>query len=566
MITRVSPLTPHSPLQPPGELGFPQKFTAWRPAQIQALDCLMASTARFVGIVAPCGFGKALFGMAATRLCPDVERAVYCTSTRGLQDQADRDFRDLGLLDVRGQQNYPCIALEPGSALSRYRNRRKASATCDEGPCHVGVVCHHAPDPKAPHVAPYCAYYNRVWRAQRGDLVSTNYAYWQTAGAYGQGLGEFDLLVCDEAHSAITELERFLVFDLSTEDAGRVQSTLSMALVTTADWQQWGATHHRRLHDRLDYLEKSTPPYSGEDAAERRRLKQLEGKLEQLATLDPEQWVVERDKWRVRFSPLDVRRYAEKFLWRGVPKVICMSATLTEKTLDMLGIPAGEREIFEFPSTFPVARRLVYAFDAAIEVRVSAKMTAQDQELWLERIDTWIDDRRDRKGVIHCVSYDRGRYLVEHSRHRDLMLFHERGDAQLGVDALKAHHGPAILVSPSIMTGIDLPGEECRWQVIAKLPLPDNRGPIMQARIAVDADYSWYVAMQDIEQAVGRGMRAEDDWCETLIADDTWGAWFVRRARAFATQDFLDSIRYVTCCPPPLSPAEDASPADHAIS
>jgi hypothetical protein len=49
--------------------------------------------------------------------------------------------------------------------------------------------------------------------------------------------------------------------------------------------------------------------------------------------------------------------------------------------------------------------------------------------------------------------------------------------------------------------------------------------------IAHDPDYANYVAMQKLVQAVGRGMRAPDDWCETLIVDDQF-SWFVKPPRA----------------------------------
>lgn len=548
---RVSRFATVPDLPPPVEFGFSGKFSTWRPAQIQALDAIATSTARVIGVVAPCGFGKALFGMAAVQWL-GAERAAYLTSTRGLQDQAVRDFTSLGLVDVRGQQNYPCIALEPGSALARYRNRRKHEATCEDGPCHAGVQCHHAPDPKQRDQEPYCGYYRQVWRAQRARLINSNYAYWMAATNYGQGLGDLDLLVLDEAHEAERELERWLVCELSTEDAGRVNGRL-LASTGTAEWATWAADHNHRLADRLEYL-ALRPPQTGEEITERRRLTALKGTLERLAGMDPAGWIVERDQWKVRFSPLDVRAYVESSLLHGVPRVLCMSATLTPKTLENLGFP--DAELWEFPSTFPVARRPVYACNSIIEVRVGPNMTEQDRELWLERIDAFIDTRRHLKGVIHSVSYERGQYLYEHSRHRDLMLWHAKGDAQVGVEALKLHDGPAILVSPSIMTGIDLPGDECRYQIIAKIPIPDPRGPIMQARIAADKSYSWYVAAQKLEQAVGRGMRAEDDWCETFIADDTFGAWFFDRASRFMTEHFRESVIFAPQCPPTLSLSE----------
>lgn len=555
MIHRVSAHVAPPDLPEPPLLGFPPKFREWRPAQIHALDLVMGSTARVTGIVAPTGFGKSLFGVAAARLL-DAQRAIYLTSTRSLQDQAEQDFGPVGLLDVRGQANYPCIALEPGSPLARYRNRRKHQPTCEEGPCRVGVPCHHAPDPRFPGQQPYCRYYGRVWEAQRRELISSNYAYWMSASAYGQGLGDFTFLILDEAHQAGEELERFLTFEIHPHDTVRIQSAMLGHDRTMVDWRMWGADQHGKVTDRLEYLGK-TLPSTAEDAAERRRLQDVQSRLERLSTLDPKEWILQWDRRGVRFSPLDIRPYVERYLLQNVQRVLLMSATLTDKTLDLLGIPADQREVYEFPSTFPVERRPVFAFNATIEIRVDAKMTDQDKELWLDRIDTWIDSRRDRKGVIHCVSYERGEWLFQHSRHRDLMLWHERGDAQLGVEALKAHDGPAILISPSIMTGIDLPGDHCRWQIIAKVPLGDHRDPINQARTKADPEYPWYCAMQKLEQAVGRGMRSEEDWCETLIADDHFTQWFWRRAQHLATGSLREAVRFVTRCPAPLSVGSD---------
>lgn len=540
-------VTPYT-LPAPCDLGFGDRFRGWRRAQIQAIDCTVSSKKRVIGIVAPTGFGKTLYGFAAAKLTPGVERAAYLTSTRGLQDQGARDGHALGIVDVRGQQNYPCIALEPGSYLSKYRNRRKRTASCEEGPCHVGVSCYHAPDPKAPYIRPFCEYYGKVWDAQRGDLVNSNYAYFLTAGVYGQGIGDFDLLICDEAHNAIEELERFLVFDITTDDAARLD-THSQKLPSTLDldgWLQWGAERASRLKDRLGYLDQQ-PPSTAEQATERRRLKQLHAKLEQLKGIDPAGWVVEREQWRVRFSPLDVRPYVERNLFRGTPRIVLMSATLTPKTLELLGLSPADYDLFEFPSTFPVERRPVIAFNLTTTVALNARSTPDDLQLWLDRIDRWIDPRQDRKGIIHTVSYDRMKFLREHSRHRELFIHHEDGhDTQHAVNAFKLHEGAAILVSPSIMTGYDFPGDECRWQVIGKVPIPDPRGPIAQARIAADPDYPFYIATQKLMQAVGRSTRSEQDWSEVLIADDTFCTrWFQRYLRLFAPAYFRTAVTFV---------------------
>ena len=111
--------------------------------------------------------------------------------------------------------------------------------------------------------------------------------------------------------------------------------------------------------------------------------------------------------------------------------------------------------------------------------------------------------------------------------------------------------GPgAVLVSPSVTTGVDFPGRACEFQIILKVPWPDARTPVVAARTVKDKSYPAYVAMQDLVQAVGRGMRSEEDQCETLILDDHV-KWFIHQYRHFAPQWFLDAYRSVLTIPAP---------------
>jgi Rad3-related DNA helicase len=87
--------------------------------------------------------------------------------------------------------------------------------------------------------------------------------------------------------------------------------------------------------------------------------------------------------------------------------------------------------------------------------------------------------------------------------------------------------------------------------VILKVPWPDSREPVIEARTVKDKTYPAYIAMQDLVQAVGRGMRSEDDQCETLILDDHV-RWFLSKYRTFAPQWFLDAFR--SCITIPIPP------------
>jgi ATP-dependent DNA helicase DinG len=112
------------------------------------------------------------------------------------------------------------------------------------------------------------------------------------------------------------------------------------------------------------------------------------------------------------------------------------------------------------------------------------------------------------------------------------MSRHASRDAQSVVDLFKRMRAPRVLVSPSMETGWDFPYDECRYQIIAKVPFVDTRSAVIRARHKSDKKYLNYVVALTLIQMVGRGMRASDDWCETLIIDDNI-RWFWAAAREF---------------------------------
>ena len=76
------------------------------------------------------------------------------------------------------------------------------------------------------------------------------------------------------------------------------------------------------------------------------------------------------------------------------------------------------------------------------------------------------------------------------------------------------------------------------------MPFPDTRSAIMKARREEDKDYTMYIAMQELVQMAGRGMRAADDRHEVLLVDDQ-ADWFLQKYRHFAPEWFMDSYKRV---------------------
>lgn len=522
-------------LPAPNTLGLPKRFDIWRDKQAEAVVNALESDKRFVCLVMPTGAGKSLTAMAIANLFGG--RAYYLTSTKGLQNQVGGDFAESGVIDIRGQNNYPCVFED-------------SKVTCDEGPCHAGMQCDKVSDG--------CAYWDAEHASLQSDLVVTNYSYWMHHVNSERGVGDVDLLILDEAHASVEELSSFLSVEMTPHEfEGHLGLDEMPEWEDIAKWKKESLGWSLRLSVEVETLtasyRRSAARPDRQQSRHVRGLKSTLKKLERLAGMQGE-WVHETVRrgpmggMVARFHPVWPGEYAEQTLFHGVGKIVLMSATVRPKTLNLLGLSDECVEFAEYGSTFPVARRPITFVPS---VRVDKKMGQAERTQWSTKIDSIIGARLDRNGIIHTVSYERAHYLVRNSEWRDRMVMH---DSKTTADVVKLFHTQRgkILVSPSMTTGWDFPGDAARYQIIAKVPFPDTRDIVLKARCARDSEYAFYIAMQTIVQSSGRAVRSKDDWAETFIVDDNW-TWFWNRYKKFAPRWFAESVRFAKTIPQPLN-------------
>ena len=521
-------------LPPPHLLGAPAKFTEWRSQQESALLYPIESEQRFTLQGMPTGFGKSLTYVGRALLTG--RRTCVLTVTKGLQQQNMDDFKASGMVDVRGQSSYPCIALAYGLFGDPIR------AGCDEGPCHHGAACKFRKEG--------CGYFDAYDAANTAPLVVTNYAYWLNINAYKEGgMGEFDELILDEAHEAVNQLASFLAIDVERFE---VEGILTSRFPNPSmdDWREWARVQRPRcqaLYDGLKEEYQEAIAEGGRAPASLRReirtVSALRLKLIRIAALKG-RWLVVPRRTSVSLQPVWVAPYAEEYLFRGVPHINLVSATLRPKAAQLLGIT--DYDFKEYPSAFPVRRRPVMHVPT---VKLTHKSSIEDRGKWVARIDQIIGGRRDRKGIIHTVSYSRQKEILERSHYCDLMMVNTTGNTLGVVEKFKEATAPCVLVSPALSTGWDFPYAECEYQIIAKIPFPDSSDPIVAARSRDDEDYAGYVAMMALVQMAGRGMRAADDQCEVFIVDDN-AKWFMWKYRKFAPFWFTQAVKWLKVLPP----------------
>ena len=501
------------------DVGLPHKFVSWRDQQVRAIEATLDSPHRFVCHAMPTGSGKSVMYMGLSLITGG--RTIVLTSTKGLQDQLTEDFSLCGLVAVKGRNSFDC---------SLGGRRTQGTVTCEDGlslGCRDTKLNRSDADAVADCNCPYLLQY---LDACRSHLVVSNYAYWMAINQHGAGLGAFDLLICDEAHDAAEHVSSALTATITDLDLDLLRQRAPQLWQQSAAWKKWAEESAAACEEMLKgyTLEVSSGLFSPDVIRRIRALKNLTGKLAKLALMGKGQWLVEKTREYVhgrmetgyRIGPVWGKEYSEQVLFRGIPKVLLVSATMLPKSLDMLGVNRVQMSYFDYKWQFPVERGPIIHIPT---VKSNYKNKDEAIELQLEKIDEIVRQRLDRKGIIHTTSYERARKVVEGSQWAVYMITHTnaRMEAQEAARQFREAEAPCVLVTPSMSTGYDFPLTDCEYQIILKAPYPDYSSELTRLRAESDAQYGHYVMAQELAQACGRGMRSAEDQCETFILDNT---------------------------------------------
>jgi Rad3-related DNA helicase len=356
-----------------------------------------------------------------------------------------------------------------------------------------------------------CEYYERVRAARWRQHVFTNYALHISSNRFSEGLGAFDLLTLDEGHVAPQALSDAFTFELSDFEIKSVLRLKNYASMTPTEWSRKGSDLVGWIENRM-----ATAKSMG-DFANLHRLKAVQYKVKDLAAYVNSRWVVEEtDTGSRKFTPIVPSDFKE-FLFNGAGKIVLVSATFNRKILGQLGITEDEVDYFEYDSPFPVKRRPVYLLPTS---KLNYESTPQEILQVVQRADQIISRRLDRKGIIPTGSYQRQKFIYEHSKFRELMITPKSAqELPAAIEYFKNCDGPRILVGPNFTTGVDLPHYFCRYVIVPKLPYPSAQGAVYKARCEVDPEYGTFLMASDLVQTMGRGMRDVSDWCEGFILD-----------------------------------------------
>ena len=307
----------------PSDLGLdPEQFPEYRsnpttgePVQLQAIEFAMECDKRFCGMCVPTGVGKSLIAVSVTKIMG--LRTVVLTGTVSLQDQYMTSFNRYGMVEIKGRSRYEC---------GDYPD-----LDCFGG---ASMGCRYCGGKG-------CEYERARDVARNAQLVSTNYTYWMTINDKANGLERTDkdaeiygenpieMLVLDEGHSAHSWLESYLSARVYDGELKRWADPKTVG----EDVKEWVGIAHQACLDLKQDVESLQVKLVAmgkrvrrSDVDELHKLERQLNKFERIFGIKDD-WVIERrDGTRYgRMWAFDVvwpGRYAEKYLFCGVPKVI----------------------------------------------------------------------------------------------------------------------------------------------------------------------------------------------------------------------------------------------------
>lgn len=498
----------------PSDLGLPPKFVSFRLPQRQALGWLTDECEHPVSAASiPTGVGKTSLAVAYARLLG--VKAVYLVATKALEAQVLSDFSSMGMVNVHGRANYTC---------PNYGD-------CDKGADHKCSLAQ----------TESCPYSRQVNLAADSDLVVTNYAYYLwSKGVRNKAFEGTGLLICDEAHALEHQLGSFASVKLYTRELTGIRRDESMygVMLNEEDpWKTWAMTRVAKLEqkggkrdededDLLDRLRKITRMHSN--------------------------WVWQfDDRGHCSFEPVRVAAYTRGLL-SSVSRVLMMSASLSEFALKLLMPSDTYYDYRAWPPVFPQQNSPVYHIPT---VKLSWKSTDEDYRQVIEKMDEIIDNRLDRKGVIHTVSYGRAERALLHSRHAE--RFFRNKDAaglQRSLEQFRTAPPGHFLVTPSVEEGFDFPESEAEVQIVLKFPFPNETQRVVKERCAQIPGYRLHHAAQKIVQIRGRAVRSDTDRAELFILDNAVRQLCGPEGRSYCPPGFrIFTVNDVPPAPPKIT-------------
>lgn len=530
---------------------FPIRYEP-RPYQIEALEFLKKSVLsgkKYFLLNLPTGTGKSFLSVAMftnwyKNFINEEARFDVLTNSKILQEQYLRDFDFIN--NYKGRSNYYCDQFD---------------CSCSEGKELCRILKNNCQS------CPYDIAKNK-WLS--GDIGLTNFHLFNTLSLYQKDLlkrRNSNVLIIDESHDFESVYSDFL----STKISAKILKRCGLTLKELEDLDDRFISKIKYLDKYLQFLERKLIPMlenkkeqfesdiKGSSTKKKTELgsyiQNIEGKLLSFGHLfeshkkDPANIVLDVliNKSEKMYSGVElvtqhvwVYEYIHEYVWQHYDHIIFMSASILDKKMFSFinGLEDNLTTYYEIPTPFSVKNRKIYYMKVGKMNWSSKEETFQKQLVWIKKI---LEKYKNNKGIIHTTNYEITEWLKENLMDSRL-LFHETEDRNEILEKHISNTEPTVLVSPSMMSGVDLKDDLARFQILLKVPYPNISSNKIKARQKTNKDWYTWKTVVDTLQMYGRSTRNDDDYSDTFILDSNFSDLLKYNSHVIPKY-FIDAIK-----------------------
>lgn len=477
-----------------GILDFFPKTKTPRPQQIDILKAIEANwnKGEILVIEAPTGVGKSAIAMTVAEWQKAISKnySVILTPNNLLTQQYHSDYPKMAA--YYGKDFQKCKDPNFQSCKDKYdycKSSKQKKMYCEGCPYKTS----HARVERLPFKFNYIANYYKYVQLKRSS----------------EGKANRDILIIDEAHLLIDTIKSFNTQSIWLHDFNYREYPDRDSLLKGLKSVYKDKNGDNIFQDFIDAIEMNPPRYVLKETEEL-----YHGHI----------------KKKLIAYPISIKGLNNPIVNSAVSKIIMLSATISQKDIEEMGL-AGKRLVYlKSDSCIPVENRPVVWYPT---VWVNSSNLREATDTISHRINEIAARYPEEKGLIH-VTYQQARIIRELGILKgDRFIYHDKDNKREVYEDFRQRTDNSILVASGMYEGIDLPYDAGRWQVIAKIPFPSLGEPAVRYQVNRDKEWYHWQAIKTVLQAAGRICRAPDDFGITYILDDTFENLYSTNYRLF---------------------------------
>ena len=513
------------------KIHFPIRYIP-KDYQIDALDFLkksIMSGKRYCLLNLPTGTGKSFISVAMfanwyKNFVNSSAKFDILTNSKILQQQYLKDFEFIN--NYKGRSNYYCEKYDTDCGNGK-ELCRVLKSPCDSCPYDIA---------------------KNKWLV--GNIGLTNFHLFNTLSLYQTDVlkrRESNVLIIDESHDFESVYSDFL----STKISAKTLKKCGFNLKELETIDDKFISKIKYLDKYLEFLERKLIPMLKDkqnqfeieikNSSPKKKvelgnyMQNIEGKLLSFNHLfesyknDPSNIVLDviTNKNDKMYSGIElvtqhvwVYEYIHEYVWKHYDHIIFMSASILDKKMFSFinGLEDNLTSYYEIPTPFSANNRKIYYMKIGKMSWSSKEETFQKQIPWIKKI---LAKYKNNKGIIHTTNYEITEWL-KNNIVDERLLFHETDDRNEILEKHLTSTTPTVLVSPSMMSGIDLKDDLARFQILLKVPYPNISSNKIKARQKTNSDWYTWKTVVDTLQMYGRSTRSDTDFSDTYILDSNF--------------------------------------------